>query len=226
MIRPYARCIRDRAARHPADVAGAREGGNVPLDFTAIDFETANSSSASACAVGLTRVRDGRVVASAGWLIQPPAGHERFFELNTGIHGIRAEDVVDAPGWSAQLPGLRAFIGDDVLVAHNAGFDMNVLRRASEATGDACPPYRYVCSLQISRKTYDLASYRLPLVAAAAGFLDFAHHDAAADALACAHIMIDAANRAGAQDVVELAMLLGVRVPQIPVGNPAVVPAR
>lgn len=198
----------------------------MPLDFTAIDFETANSSSASACAVGLTRVRDGRVVASAGWLIQPPAGHERFFELNTGIHGIRAEDVVDAPGWSAQLPGLRAFIGDDVLVAHNAGFDMNVLRRASEATGDACPPYRYVCSLQISRKTYDLASYRLPLVAAAAGFLDFAHHDAAADALACAHIMIDAANRAGAQDVVELAMLLGVRVPQIPVGNPAVVPAR
>lgn len=198
----------------------------MPLDFTAIDFETANSSSASACAVGLTRVRDGRVVASAGWLIQPPAGHERFFELNTGIHGIRAEDVVDAPGWSAQLPGLRAFIGDDVLVAHNAGFDMNVLRRASEATGDACPPYRYVCSLQISRKTYDLASYRLPLVAAAAGFLDFAHHDAAADALACAHIMIDAANCAGAQDVVELAMLLGVRVPQIPVGNPAVVPAR
>lgn len=198
----------------------------MPLDFTAIDFETANSSSASACAVGLTRVRDGRVVASAGWLIQPPAGHERFFELNTGIHGIRAEDVVDAPGWSAQLPGLRAFIGDDVLVAHNAGFDMNVLRRASEATGDACPPYRYVCSLQISRKTYDLASYRLPLVAAAAGFLDFAHHDATADALACAHIMIDAANRAGAQDVVELAMLLGVRVPQIPVGNPAVVPAR
>lgn len=198
----------------------------MPLDFTAIDFETANSSSASACAVGLTRVRDGRVVASAGWLIQPPAGHERFFELNTGIHGIRAEDVVDSPGWSAQLPGLRAFIGDDVLVAHNAGFDMNVLRRASEATGDACPPYRYVCSLQISRKTYDLASYRLPLVAAAAGFLDFAHHDAAADALACAHIMIDAANRAGAQDVVELAMLLGVRVPQIPVGDPAVVSAR
>lgn len=187
----------------------------MPLDFTAIDFETANSSSASACAVGLTRVRDGRVVATAGWLIQPPVGHERFFELNTGIHGIRAEDVAGAPGWSDQLAALTAFIGDDVVVAHNAGFDMSVLRRACEATRDVCPPYRYVCSLQISRKTYDLPSYRLPFVAAAAGFLDFAHHDAAADALACAHIMIDAAQRAGAQDVVELAMLLGVRVPQL-----------
>ncbi len=187
------------------------------LDFTAIDFETANNSSASACAVGLARVRDGRVVATDGWLIRPPAGHDRFFELNTGIHGIRAEDVEDAAGWAEQLSKLTAFIGDDVLVAHNAGFDMTVLRRACEVTDAACPPYRSVCSLQVSRKTYELASYRLPLVAAAAGFLDFAHHDASADALACAHIMIDAAVRAGATDVVELAMLLGLRVPQIPV---------
>ncbi len=196
----------------------------MPLDFTAIDFETANSSSASACAVGLTRVRDGRVVATAGWLIRPPAGHDRFFELNTDIHGIRAEDVVGAPGWSDQLAALTAFIGDDIVVAHNAGFDMSVLRRACEATQDACPPYRYVCSLQVSRKTYELPSYRLPFVAAAAGFLDFAHHDATADALACAHIMIDVARRAGAQDVVELAMLLGVRVPQIVVETSTPVP--
>src|SRR5690242_15251651 len=75
------------------------EAGDVPVDFTAIDFETANSSSASACAVGLARVRDGRVVATAGWLIQPPPGHDRFFELNTRIHGIRQEDVVGAKGW-------------------------------------------------------------------------------------------------------------------------------
>ncbi|HBU41902.1 MAG TPA: DNA polymerase III subunit epsilon, partial [Microbacterium sp.] len=36
------------------------------LDFTAIDFETANSSNASACAVGLARVRDGEIVETAG----------------------------------------------------------------------------------------------------------------------------------------------------------------
>ena len=189
----------------------------MPLDFTAIDFETANSSSASACAVGLTRVRNGRVVATAGWLIQPPPGHDRFFELNVNIHGITADDVAHAPGWSKQLADLVAFAGDDILVAHNAGFDMTVLRRACEVTGDAYPSYRYLCSLQVARKTYELESYRLPLAAAAAGFLDFAHHDAAADALACAHIVIDAAARAGAQDAVELAMLLGLRIPQIPV---------
>ena len=104
----------------------------MPLDFTAIDFETANSSNASACAVGLARVRDGEVVATAGWLIRPPAGHDRFFELNTRIHGIREEDVIGAKGWSEQLDDLAAFAGADVLVAHNAGFDMTVIRRACE----------------------------------------------------------------------------------------------
>lgn len=192
----------------------------MPLDFTAIDFETANSSSASACAVGLARVRDGRVVETAGWLIKPPPGHDAFFEINVGIHGIRPSDVADAPGWTEQLPALTGFLGDDVVVAHNAGFDMRVLRQACDVTGTVCPPYRYACSVQVARKTYTLDSYRLPLVAAAAGFLDFAHHDASADALACAHIMIDAAARAGATDVVELAQLLGVRVPQIPAAQP------
>jgi len=186
----------------------------VPLDFTAIDFETANSSSASACSVGLVRVRDGQVVASDGWLIRPPAGHDRFFDINVSIHGITPDAVAAAPGWTTQLPRLLDFIGDDVLVAHNAGFDVAVLRRACEATDAVLPALRSVCSVQLARKTYTLDSYRLPLVAAAVGFLDFAHHDALADALACAHIAIDAASRAGAHDIVELAMLLGVRVPE------------
>jgi DNA polymerase-3 subunit epsilon len=197
----------------------------VPLDFTAIDFETANSSNASACAVGLTRVRDGRVVATAGWLIQPPFPHDVFFELNTRIHGLRAEDVVGARTWSEQLGDIADFAGDDVMVAHNAGFDMMVLRRACEATGDECPPFRYVCSLQVARKVYELDSYRLPLVAAEAGFTEFPHHDPIADALACAHIMIDAARRVGALDIEGLAELSTVRVSKIPAVAPALAPA-
>ncbi|MBW8762543.1 MAG: 3'-5' exonuclease [Microbacterium sp.] len=184
----------------------------MPLDFTAIDFETANSSPASACSVGLVRVRDGRVVATAGWLIQPPAGHDEFQEWNVRIHGIQPEDVQTADSWIDQFDRLCAFAGADVLVAHNAGFDVNVLRRASEATGLECPPYRSLCSLQVARKTYDLDSYRLPRAAAAAGFAEFSHHDALADAHACAQIVIDSALRAGASDVFALAASLGLRI--------------
>jgi DNA polymerase-3 subunit epsilon len=167
--------------------------------------------------VGLARVRGGRVVATAAWLIKPPAGHDHFAPINIGIHGIQPADVMHAPDWSEQLERLTAFAGSDVLVAHNAGFDMSVLRRACAATGDECPPYRYLCSVQMSRKTYSLASYRLPLVAAEAGCSPFAHHDALADAVACAEITIDCARRAGADDVFALASHLGVRVSQIAV---------
>ncbi|MFC4241927.1 exonuclease domain-containing protein [Gryllotalpicola reticulitermitis] len=184
----------------------------MPLDFTAIDFETANSSSASACSVGLVKVRGGRVVDRAYWLIKPPAGHDEFLEWNIRIHGIRATDVVDALEWAEQLPDLVAFAEEDAFVAHNAGFDMGVIRRACEATGLEVPIAEYVCSLQVARKTYHLDSYRLPSAAMAAGFEDFEHHNAAADAEACAAIMVHAATRHGVDDVVALARACAIKV--------------
>nr|WP_240977542.1 exonuclease domain-containing protein [Planctomonas sp. JC2975] len=185
------------------------------MDFTAIDFETANSSSASACSVGLVKVRDGRVVDTAGWLIQPPAGHDAFLEWNVRIHGIRARDVRHASGWVDQLADLVEFAGDDVLVAHNAGFDMGVIRGACSATGIRCPRFDYLCSLQVARRTYSLDSYRLPVAAMAAGFEGFHHHDALADAEACAAIIVHAAKRHGAGSIGELAANVPVRMGRI-----------
>lgn len=185
------------------------------MDFTAIDFETANGSSASACSVGLVKVRDGHIVERDGWLIQPPPGHDHFVEWNTRIHGIRAEDMVRAVAWAEQLPHLMDFAGDDILVAHNAGFDMGVIKAACVASELDVPTYSYMCSLQLARKTYTLESYRLPLVAAAVGFADFPHHDAIADAEACAAIMIDAAGRYGAADLPHLSEVAGVRLARI-----------
>ncbi|GAA0957350.1 exonuclease domain-containing protein [Frigoribacterium faeni] len=184
----------------------------MPIDFTAIDFETANSSSASACSVGLVKVRDGVVVDKVGWLIRPPAGHDEFSEWNTRIHGIVASDVIGAFGWAEQFDLIADFAGDDVFVAHNAGFDMGVIRAACAATGLTPPAWSYLCSLQVARKTYSLDSYRLPLAAAAAGFTGFSHHDALADAEACAAIVAHAALVHGADDLGELAAVAAVKV--------------
>lgn len=196
-------------------VGRACDHGTVPLDFTAIDFETANSSSASACSVGLIKVRAGRVVDRTGWLIQPPLGHDEFNEWNTRIHGLRAADVVGAAGWAEQLPDLVDFAEGDHLVAHNAGFDMGVIRAACAATALPCPDFSYLCSLQVARKTYHLDSYRLPVAAMAAGFEDFHHHDALADAEACAAIIIHAARRHDASTISELAAATAARLGRI-----------
>lgn len=182
------------------------------LDFTAIDFETANSSSASACSVGLVKVRNGVVVDRADWLIKPPVGHDDFNEWNTRIHGIVQSDVADAPFWSEQLADLTVFIDGDHLVAHNAGFDLGVISGACRASNLEIPDFRYLCSLQVARKTYTLDSYRLPVAAMAAGFEDFAHHDALADAEACAAIIVHAARRNDADSIEELAATTGTRI--------------
>ena len=173
----------------------------VPLTFTAIDFETANASSASACSVGVVTVEDGRVVDRVGWLIRPPLGHDVFTEWNVRIHGIAPYTVIEAPGWAEQLDDLLRAIGDRPVVAHNARFDIGVIRAACAVTGVRTPPLRYFCSLQIARRTYHLDSYRLPVAAMAAGFEDFRHHDAVGDAEACAAIVIHASRRHDADDV-------------------------
>ncbi|KRF32789.1 exonuclease domain-containing protein [Yonghaparkia sp. Soil809] len=184
----------------------------MPLNFTAIDFETANNHAASACSVGLVKVADGRVVDKTGWLIRPPLGFDHMLEWNTRIHGITAADIVDAALWADQLDALLEFVDGDALVAHNAGFDMGVLRAATEASGLEVPSLRYACSLRVARRTYHLDSYRLPVAAMAAGFEDFAHHDALADAEACAAIMVHAAKRHDAGDLDELARITGTTI--------------
>lgn len=184
----------------------------MPVDFTAIDFETANSHAASACAVGLVKVREGKVVERASWLIKPPPGRDEFLAFNIKIHGITPEMVADALEWADQLGELRDFVGDDITVAHNAGFDMNVIKSACAETVTPTPKFRYLCSVQVSRKTYNIPSHRLPLAAEAAGFAEFQHHEALADAEACAAIITDAALRHEAPDLAALAKATGLKI--------------
>jgi DNA polymerase-3 subunit epsilon len=88
---------------------------------------------------------------------------------------------------------------------------MGVIAKISTALGLDVPDFRSLCSLQVARKTYHLDSYRLPVAAMAAGFEDFSHHDALADAEACAAIMVHAAKRHEADDLDRLAHI--TRVP-------------
>ena len=187
----------------------------MPLDFAAIDFETAGPSAASACSVGVAVVEDGTVVERVGWLIRPPAGHDVFSEWNVRIHGITPDRVVDAAGWAEQMDDLLAALGDRPVVAHNARFDMGVIKAACFASGVRTPPIEYFCSLRIARRTYALTSYRLPVAAMAAGFEDFSHHDALADAEACAAIVVHAAKRHDTAEIIDLLTAVGDRLTRL-----------
>ena len=189
------------------------------VDFTAVDFETANSYRGSPCSVGLVKVRDGEVVAEASTLIQPPVVAGHFDAFNVSLHGITADMVANAPTWCEVLPWMVDFIGDDVVVCHNAGFDIGVLRYACAADNVAWPAMSFLCTLVAARRSQQLPSYRLPFVAEALGLPLLSHHDAADDARAAALIAIAMSRlHPAGDDVHALAAALGVHVGSMAAG--------
>ena len=185
---------------------------DVPMNFTAIDFETANRSPASPCSVGMVKVREGEIVDSLSMLFKPPFPNNFFNQANIAVHGITPEMVVDSPAWEEALIELLLFIESDTLIAHNAGFDIGVLRSSAEAVSFDLPNYNYGCSLRMSRKTYNLDSYRLNSVAYAIGHEEFNHHDALADSDACARIVLHMAQRHEVDDLEQLMLKTSERL--------------
>lgn len=182
------------------------------LDFTAIDFETANSYRGSPCAVGLVRVRDGQSVDERRWLIRPPARVDHFDGFNTSLHGIDAEMVRDAPRWDVALPAIVDYIGDDVVVAHNAGFDIGVIRYACAVDNIEWPEMRFLCSMVMARRALSLPSYRLPYVVESLGLVMGEHHDPLADAHGVVGVVRGLAREAGATDLADLAAVHGLSI--------------
>lgn len=177
------------------------------LEFTAIDFETANRDSASVCQVGVVHVEAGTVVARDSWLVIPPTGMEPgdFDPGNIRIHGIFPSDVrKKGITWQQSLDRLKAFSRGTALVAHNVSFDRGAFEAACRASGIAPPTLRWEDTLVIARRHLQLPNYKLPTVAAHVGIRKFKHHDAAADAEACAQIAIHVAKEIGARDIDDL----------------------
>lgn len=154
-------------------------------DFVAIDFETGNARRVSACEIGFARVVGGEIVESDAYLMRPVGGHA---PLQSRIHGIRDEHTCDKPDFAALFPTLRARIGTN-LVAHS-GFDQQVLAALLDHHGlDLSFSYTDTCKLARMRVPA-LANHKLKTLAKHFQLPKFQHHDARADAVACASIYL------------------------------------
>jgi DNA polymerase-3 subunit epsilon len=189
------------------------------LNFTAIDFETANSYRGSPCSVGMVKVRDGEIVDESSALIHPPAGVDHFDGFNTWLHDINAEMVAGAPSWQESLEWIVRYIGPDPLVCHNAGFDMGVVRHACIADDIPWPSLDFLCTMVLARRAYRLPSYRLPFVAAECNVDLGHHHQAVSDARCAALIAVAMARKQGAQTLANLADSFGVRMGHMETGH-------
>ena len=169
----------------------------------AIDFETANEERGSACSVGFAWVEDGRVVRVQERLIRPRS--MRFSPMNVAIHGIRPEDVEDAP----DFPEVMDEFADDIarlpMIAHNAAFDFSVWRGALDQYRMQYPHVTYFCTLKMVQKVWPhLPSHRLNVVADHLS-LAFRHHTAGEDAAVAAAAAIGVAHTLKVRDLPAIA---------------------
>jgi DNA polymerase-3 subunit epsilon len=170
------------------------------LSFVALDFETANFDRASVCAVGLTTVIDGAVQSTTSWYVEPPTGLDF---TNTYLHGIGPDDVDGAPTWSETLQRLRTVTNGLPVVAYSP-FDKGVYNAANSLTGAPDPQLNFLDALAVVRHHCKLPSHRLPLVVEHFALPDFHHHEAGADSLACALIILRIAEEQQIESVDEL----------------------
>ena len=176
----------------------------------AIDFETANETRASACAIGLAWLSDGEVVRVEERLIRPK--ELRFSPINSAIHGVCADHV----RYSPELPDVLAEFSDDLigatLIAHNAAFDMSVLRAALDGYDEPYPKCSYLCSLKVAKRTWpELSAHRLNVVAEYLG-ISLRHHKAGDDAAAAAEIVAAASRVNGIHSISELARVCDIEM--------------
>ena len=180
------------------------------LDYVAIDFETANTYANSACSVGLVRFINGREDGSLYSLIHPA---KMYFipEWTEQIHHISYEDVRNKPQfpeiWDTRVAPFLEQVPGLPLVAHNAGFDMNVIRSCMDYYGMPVPQLCYFDSLKVAQRTWpELDCHRLTYLGEKF-LIEYKAHDALDDSRTCGQIISLAAK---AQKVASVDKLLNV----------------
>lgn len=168
--------------------------------FVALDFETADYQSDSACALAMIRVENNEIVARRVCLIRPPRPRIVF----THIHGITWAHVESQPTFAEHWPQLTELLeGVDFLAAHNARFDERVLLTCCFAAEIVPPMLPFVCTVQLARRAWGLRYANLPAVCQHLN-LPLRHHCAESDAEACARIVL-AARQVAAERISEAA---------------------
>jgi len=166
------------------------------INFIAIDFETAKYSRESAVSIGLAKYSGGLVVDTYYSLIRPP---ELYIRPDfTDLHGLSVDDVKDAPTfdniWGSKI---KPFIGGLPLAAHNAVFDMGVLRAVFEWYGLQSPRLPYFCTFALARNIWpELESHALTALAENFG-IRYSAHNALDDAIVCGQLVGMAAEKLG-----------------------------
>lgn len=153
-------------------------------EFVAFDLETTGLSSQkdTIIEIGAVLMKEGKEIDRFQTFVDP---HRPLDRKIVDLTGITEDMLVGAPSIEEVLPKFLEFVGDRVLVAHNADFDTGFIRKACTDQGY---PYTFTSAdtLILSQNLLpQLGKYKLDLVSNALNLPDFQHHRAGDDAVTC-----------------------------------------
>ena len=157
-------------------------------EYVAFDLETTGLSARqdTIIEIGAVIIKNGQEIDRFQTFVDPG---QKLRQETVDLTGITDEMLVGAPKIEEALPEFLKFVGDRVLVAHNADFDTGFIRVACAAQN---LPYNYtsIDTLVLSQNIMSqLNKHKLNIVADALSLPEFNHHRAADDAITCGLIM-------------------------------------
>ncbi len=163
------------------------------LEAVVLDTETTGlepSKGDRIISLSAVKIRAGKVLAGSQFhtLVNPgrpvPAASSEF-------HGLRDEDVADAPSLAEVLPKFHAFVANAVLVAHNAAFDKKFLDMGAREAGLPLLENPVLDTLFLSYGVHkDLEGHNLDAIAERLGVTIEGRHTSLGDARATAEIFL------------------------------------
>jgi DNA polymerase III subunit epsilon len=161
----------------------------IDLPYVAVDVETTGIAAGYGhriCEIALLRFLRGDVIDSLVSLVNP------LRPISPGasaINGINDLMVADAPLFIDLLPRILSFVDDDMLVFHNAPFDLSFVRAESRLAGVEWPGNPVMDTLVLARRTGRFRSHSLSTICGELG-IGGGFHRAEADAYAAGKLLL------------------------------------
>ena len=157
-------------------------------NYVVFDVETPNRFNNRMSAIGITLVENGVITDEFYSLVNPEAPFDYY---NTALTGISEESVADAPNFYKLWQQIEPLMSRGILAAHNAPFDMSVLKNCLNAYGIEWKPYvHYLCTVRVGRRHLPDMPHRLNDMCDYY-HISLDHHHAGSDAHACAEILLN-----------------------------------
>lgn len=183
------------------------------ITFVAFDTETSGAFPVGfeIVEIGAVKWKNGQILDRFQALLKPrvPMGEEVI-----KIHGITNEMVAESPSLDQILPDFMAFLGEAVLVAHHAPFDLGFLVYDLERLGLRIPTAPALCSSLLARRLIpESANHRLQTLVAFLNLGENRAHRALDDAESCQRLSEICFQRAGEDaSLAEVVNKMGKRI--------------